>query len=538
MSGISLSHLPNGSKLVILGNFCKVPGEGWKVACYFLDEQKNSFRKDLPVELLPTLIPGAVFAQFPTENKAAGYTGTSKLPAMQYWEVCRYKDLPDSLKRMRKYAKEIDTQIIYKLHSGNRILWLPAIELSRMLFFQSAAVVRAAIYQGNTWQLAKSDKDGWTGEVTFAADVPLIYLNSLQFRKFFAWLLFDENAEKSFCSIFSLLNQGTFLLNDQEQWTFEFQPPDLSSCEIYWAGYTGDEQKGEKHHCYIREIRSIAGLPAPQLQTIFFSHPNDEIILESEFTNQDPKDEKPRDPQPKFDPKEIDPVNPPRPGKRRPLQTGCSGFHFDSEIDLIRGPRNVKCLPRPKDPEKSESKVEEIVGITESSDHGKNPGSDFDNLKKPELVEAPEKMFFFRTMLEKLESGNNWQPETRFGAVPRKNCRSAHLIDGRPRQYCHVELDRDPDTLIQILEIELKPDESLSTFFFRSNKENVLEDILDALMTSNSKLNHKAMQWKREKNVELTTALHYLEHPDRKIKDGAEALESWVARAAEKIARL
>lgn len=538
MSGITVTHIPEGSKLIVLGNFCRAPGEGWKVACYFLDEQKKSFRKDLPVDLLPTLIPGAVFPLFSTENKAAGYTGTSKLPAMNNWEVCRYKDLPDSLKRMQKYAKEIDTQIIYKLHSGNRILWLPAMELSRMLFFQSAEVVRAAIYQGNTWQLAKSDKNGWIGEVTFSANVPLAYLNSLQFRKFFAWLLFDDNAENSFCSIFRLLNQNTFLPDEQEHWTFEFQPPDLNSCEISWAGYTGDEKKGEKHHCYIREIRSIAGLPAPQLEIIYFSHPNDELLLDSEFPNQDFKDEKPRDPQSKVDPKEIDPVNPPRPGKRRPLQTAWSGFHFDTEIDLIRGPRNIKSLPRPEAPEKNESKVEETVGITESNDHGKNPGSDFDNLKKPELIEAPEKMLFFQAMLEKLESKNNWQLETRFGVVPKKNCRTAHMIDGCLRQYCHVKLNRDPDTIIHILEIELKPDENLSTLFLRSNKERVLEDILDALMTSDAKLNHKAMQWKRRKNAELTIALHYLEHPDRKIKNETEALESWFSRAAEKIKRL
>lgn len=538
MSGITLKDLPKGSKLVVLGNFCRAPGEEWKVACYFLDEQKKSFRKDLPVDLLPTLIPGAVFPRFSAENKAVGYTGTFKLPAMNSWEVCRYRDLPDSLKRMQKYSKEIDKQIIYKFRSASRIVWLPAMELSRMLFFQSAEVVRAAIYQGNTWQLAKSDKDGWIGEVTFTANVPIAYLNSLQFRKFFAWLLFDDNAEKSFCSIFRLLNQDTFLLNEQEQWTFEFQAPDLSSCEISWAGYTGDDKKSEKHHCYIREIRSIAGLPSPQLETIFFSHPNDELILDSEFPNHESGDEKPRDPQPKFDPKEIDPVNPPRPGKKRPLQMAWSGFHFDSEIDLRRCPRHIKFLPRGKESEKTESEVDEIVGITESNDHGKNPGSDFDNLKKPELIEAPEKMLFFRNMLERLESDNNWQLETRFGVVPKKNCRTAHMIDGRLRQYCHVKLNRDPDTIIHILEIELKPDESLSTLFFRSNKERILEDILDALMTNNAKLKYKAMQWKREKNAELTTALHYLEHPDNKIKNEADALESWIARAAEKITRL
>ena len=49
---------------------------------------------------------------------------------------------------------------------------------------------------------------------------------------------------------------------------------------------------------------------------------------------------------------------------------------------------------------------------------------------------------------------------------------------------------------------------------------------------------YKAMQWKRKSNAEHTSAYHYLEHPDKKIKSEVEALESWVARAADKILRL
>ena len=50
--------------------------------------------------------------------------------------------------------------------------------------------------------------------------------------------------------------------------------------------------------------------------------------------------------------------------------------------------------------------------------------------------------------------------------------------------------------------------------------------------------NIKAMQWKRKSNAEHTIALHYLEHPDKKIKSEGEALDSWVARAADKILSL
>lgn len=291
---------------------------------------------------------------------------------------------------------------------------------------------------------------------------------------------------------------------------------------------------GEDHHCYIREIRSIAGLPSPQLETVFFSHPDDELILESEAQER----EEGKENTDYTEPAEIDPDNPPKPGRKRlMLSITSSGLHFDAEIDLRRSPRQVKALPRGEKPQMDEPE-EETLGITEQSDYGKNRRADFDNLDKRELIEAPEKMLFFQEMFGLLKSEYGWQIETHTGEVPPKNCRSAHLIDGRPRQYCHVVLNRDPDTLIQILEIELKPDESLSTFFFRSDAENVLGEILDALMTSDTELKYKAMQWKRKTNAELTITRHYLEHPDRKIKDENEALESWVARAADRIKRM
>jgi hypothetical protein len=56
-------------------------------------------------------------------------------------------------------------------------------------------------------------------------------------------------------------------------------------------------------------------------------------------------------------------------------------------------------------------------------------------------------------MLEQLESKYKWQIDYQTGDVPQKNCRSAHLVDGRPRQFCHVTIQRDDTTTVQVLEI-------------------------------------------------------------------------------------
>ena len=195
-------------------------------------------------------------------------------------------------------------------------------------------MVRAAVYHGNTWQLAKADRRDWTGTVAFSSNVPVSYLRNLQFRKFFAWLLFDEGAEESFCSIFMRLNESSYLHNSVDRWTFDFQPPDLVATEISWAGYIGSHTAGEQNHCYIREIRAISGVPAPELDTVVFSHPDDEFYIEKEPDDSDSgSDAKTRKQKSREVPKEIDPYHPPKAGKKRHLvQTHGTGFHLMQKL--------------------------------------------------------------------------------------------------------------------------------------------------------------------------------------------------------------
>ena len=196
-------------------------------------------------------------------------------------------------------------------------------------------------------------------------------------------------------------------------------------------------------------------------------------------------------------------------------------------------------MPKGDKAASEEIRDEDTLGITEGSDHGSKPRADIDNLEKPELLDAPEKIAFFQTMLEQLKTKHDWNIEIRTGDVPKKRCRSAHLVDNRARKYSHAIVQRDETTVVHVLEIELTAKESLSTLFFRAtHTQKAVEEILDALMTSDTLQKFKAMQWKRKSNAEHTIARHYLDHPDKKIKSEVEALESWVARAADKILSL
>ncbi|MGO0309644.1 Tn7-like element transposition protein TnsE [Endozoicomonas acroporae] len=536
MNGIGIRGVSKGSRLVLLGDWYFKPGQGWFVVCYFFNQEGKPYRQSFPVDLLPGLIPGMTYPASINQYETSGYTGTFKVPDMSEWKKYRYRELPRSLKRLREYSEQIDQQVVYFFEVGNKGYWLPVTELARMLFFHSAEVTRAAIYQGNTWQLAKVEKNDWVGEVRLTSEVPVGYLNSFQFRKFFTWLFFSKDAEKSFCSIFKLLNEESYLLdNHDERWTFDCSLPNIENCEISWSGYTGRAEFGESHHNYIREIRSVSGIAVPKLDAVYFSHTNDSLVL-SEKPGGIEAGEKGR-PGLNICPEEIDAdLSPRASGKKYLLKITSSGFYFDTEIALKRNPPSIRTLSKAESPENHELSEEKMLGLTEANDHGELPRSDINSLDAAELLDGPEKLNFFEMMLQKLKVEYGWSVKTQTGTVPKKNCRKVHLIDGRRRKYCHALLCRDETTSIQILEIELTQQESLSTLFFRADvNSEPTEQILDALMSTDNIKGLKAMQWKRELIAEVTSSRLYLDHPDRKIKSEEDALFSWVARAAEKL---
>jgi hypothetical protein len=269
------------------------------------------------------------------------------------------------------------------------------------------------------------------------------------------------------------------------------------------------------------------------------------LSKEPEDNEENPK----RPSKPPVDIKELDPnTNPKSSKKRHSIKLGRSGLNFDAELDTRRSPRHVKALPTETEPDLEdleEQTPEELASLQQGSDKGKGPKAEVDNLDPPDLIDAPEKIVFFQSMLQKLKEEYGWQIESNIGDVPKKSCRSQHLVGGRPRRYCHTVIIRDKSTIIQLLEIELtskvKKDrtteaEALSTLFFRvGDVTATFQRILDELMTAHKDEGLGAMNWKRKFISQNTSVSEYLGHPDNKIKNEQGALDSWMARAAEKV---
>ena len=130
-----------------------------------------------------------------------------------------------------------------------------------------------------------------------------------------------------------------------------------------------------------------------------------------------------------------------------------------------------------------------------------------------------------------------WKLFVEKGNVPKVNCRSAHLIAGKPRLFCYAEIQLSEGFSIYAIEIELQAKETLSTLFYRSNI-SIHEQILNDLMSSNSAEKQKSMQWNRKSIKEIAMSSYFLGHPDQKNMSEEEINQSWSTRAKQKILSL
>ncbi len=95
-------------------------------------------------------------------------------------------------------------------------------------------------------------------------------------------------------------------------------------------------------------------------------------------------------------------------------------------------------------------------------------------MDEPEPITPSEKLQLFEAMLETLCNVNNWGLDYERDNVPKKNCRSAHLVDDRPRQFSHASIKMSDELLVYALEIGLKDKETLSTLLYRSQSSEPL----------------------------------------------------------------
>lgn len=536
---IELVGLPPKSRLLMIGDWYKKNRDCWRVVCYFLAGDNTAFRKGLPIDLLPILVIGKVYND--EDEYTYDFTRLPKsilCPVLSSWQLFTYADIPLHLKHATEFDDELSTQLVYRITDRKRTFWVPVIEIARKLFFQTSELTRTAIYEGNTHQIAKTECLNSVAKITFSSNVPNALLKNKVFIKFLTWLVLSERASKSFSSIFLHFNRNVRTQESDkiQKWTFNFDLPfDLVNTELTAKCYSGQDITGIQRDSFVEEINGVHGISLPHFDFIEYSHANDSAS--TLITKKRGKSDKHSiaELEPKINVTSLEMENNAKStGAVSLLKGDSSYFDFNTEIDIRRKPKETRILQLASAPADLNENANS-VSVSLKSDYGKSASADFDILSESKLFEASQKFSLFQEMLKRLEIDEKWSVVTEIKRVPRENCRKKHVINGSHRHYCSAIIKISPENFVGMLEIELAPNEALSTLIYRArNYSETINYLLKGLMSSNSLQNKSSLQWDRRINRVKTESLDYLDHPVN-FESVKDVLNSWCNRAKNRI---
>lgn len=539
---VEIAKVPKNSELVIIGDWYKKPGQIWRVVCYFYNDNMGYFRRSFPVEVLTSLNYKSSFSNLNTDD-AIGLT--SKALSLSYGYKLKpvtYQDLPECLLSAKTYLDQFKNGRVFNVTVENIVYWIPAVELARVLFFRSSEIIRVASNEGNTWQLCKSWVKDRLGFIELSSSLPIRYMKSKPYRDFFTWLLFNSDAEKSYCSIFKKINGESRISEDHDRWPFSFDPPDFSDCSFHVNGHV--KSYGDYDHFYVRTIESISGLKMPDLDVVYFSHQLDkEVHFRDDEVEQPASSNKNRS---TTKIKSIDLDSKPKSSTNKSLIKVDQGIlRFSSDLKTKRAKREKRHVPLSSTEGLGDIELIDTASYQQGSDKGKLANSEVDNTKINAESGSINNLENFELALDILQQEYLVEVEHNIGEVPRMRCRSQHLVGDKPRRYCHAIISRNDFVDVHILEIELsfktKADgtqdpESLSTLLFVPKKPYIdYEHILCKLMSSDKAERLSTMSWKRKDISKITKACTFLGHQDKESTEQETAWLPWARRIAEAI---
>lgn len=140
------------------------------------------------------------------------------------------------------------------------------LELARVLFLHNTHLTRAAFRPQGLGSLAHSkSEEAHISEINFhlLADYPASNLHSQRTLDHLVWLFFENNAKRSFHSVFSCMQQDS-----SQNWNFRFSPPEMLDWKFEVRGRHLDDSN------FIADsIRKITHPGMSIFREFIFKHP-------------------------------------------------------------------------------------------------------------------------------------------------------------------------------------------------------------------------------------------------------------------------
>jgi hypothetical protein len=520
MDRLTFLAIPKNSTLLAFGNCFQDDNEIWRINCYFKSPNNVISTISPVVESLPALALRRIYfaGKIKVSNDESAYF---RLPPFSTWKKTRMAEVPPEIHKTH-YKDECKHQWVYKIFVESKIIWIPVLELARILFLKTAENTRYAFYETNLLAMASLDFEENQATIRLSKRYPRRLLDTKLHQEYLAWLLLNPEVTDSFCSIFELKNLQSFMASNQRHWTFDFNPLDLNGITINSYG------KSSNTDFFVNEIVSLGRVPTnKKYEKVIIEHPEDIQYKRQEGT--DKPDKKP--PAGKKDFKvnpTVDDSKPPSANsKQRVLDIPRGRLYFLSLMEPERHFSEVEVEEKDKGKRgsKNPEKPEVNSGITEGDKKSKNRKVDFQTLKEAGAV--PKDFFLYiRTVLKHIQDAKKVAITERMGVLTDDRDRSFIRVLGEKRRYFCSELIIMPDNIVTLLEIDLTDKHGLTTLLLRRPPYDMdsVGMILEAMV-------ERAGRWNKELIDELADMATYVNHPKNLLEETDKIdYDNWAAR--------
>lgn len=514
------------STLIAFGDCFLDEQSNWRIQCYFKAPNNIVATVSLAVELLPALAlrrrysPGKITVD---KDEMRRFT----LPSILTWKKMRMAEAPTAVYKAY-YIDQCKNQWIYNINIEGTNVWLPTLELARMLFLKTAENTRYAFYETNLMGMAVLDTDDEQATIRLSKQYPRRLLDTKMHQEYLAWLLLNKKVSESFCSIFEKKNAQTYMSINGPQWTFDFTPPELQDVIANVYGNSFDD------HFFVNEIISFAKVPTDsRYRSVVIEHPDDIRYNWKEGGDKLPSDKPGQQKNDvKINPDVDDSTPPSADSKQRVLSLPSGKLYFSALLEPKRHFAEVDVEERQKGKKSGKEGEKETsnTGVTEGDNKSKNRKVDFQMLKEPDAISGD---FFrhIRTALQIIKDKKHWKINERTGELTDENDRFFCRVAGIRRRYFCGEIVLLPDDILTIIEIDLSDKHGLTTLLIRLSPENEasVEIILDTLV-------EHAGHWSKKLIDDIADTVAYVTHPKNlEAKESDVDYESWASRIVREI---
>ncbi|GEM_PF-4631792 len=529
MSKTQLKVIKHGSKLVAIGNlFKRTTDKDWQCSTYFQAETFKSGNKTdkytSAIDLLPFFAKGRVYYKEDSLTfKQTGFEATIELPEKNTWQKQTMSKNAYFSDYLKKEHRELGFQNGFKFETNGKIVFLPSIELARVLFFHASYLCRAAFSPSGLKTLlhVKKQSNEFQIEAFPGSAIPVFHFESIAYRQHLAWILLNSDAEQSFNSIFAHLITNKKTFNNSLYCAFDFDPPELKGCILKVKG----KYNNKTNELDIFAITSISKIPQTITDEVIFLHPNSKERISD-------KNKKTKSNQfsPDPDQKEFDLGNEPScDTTHREIDSTPVGVCYTQEIKTKRiyaGKQNTK-IGRQDEEAKSGKNIEQ-VGLSESTTSGSIPQAEINQLELNE--DKVKRKNTFKKLIKILEELSKQQGVAEFTyqvlPLPKiKRCKLHLKENGSSRLYLHAEIIFHNAKIKHILEIETSDGlRSISTKvieFNHNSKKHLKAKIIMARTVKNS------LVWDKKRLKYFCSTINSINHPQDTTD---ESINKWKNR--------